>query len=74
VRAVTVGVNLIEHAVVDAEDLAAKIEKLQRDPGLVKQYAEAGLAFARSLSWDALNQQWLGVIRSAAGGEVSAQR
>jgi glycosyltransferase involved in cell wall biosynthesis len=62
---VTAGVNLIEHAVIDVDDLAAQIERLQQDPELVRRYSEAGLAFARTLSWDALMPQWLGVIRSA---------
>jgi len=71
---VTVGVNLIEHAVIDVDDLAAKIEKLRQNPELVKQYSEAGVAFARSLSWDSLMPQWVEAIRSAAGRKVSAQR
>jgi glycosyltransferase involved in cell wall biosynthesis len=64
---VTVGVNLIEHAVIDVDDLAARIEKLQRDPALMKQYSEAGRTFARSLSWDALTPQWLEVIGATTG-------
>jgi glycosyltransferase involved in cell wall biosynthesis len=64
---VTVGTNLIEHAVIDVDDLAARIAKLQDEPALVKQYSEAGLAFARSLSWAALMPQWLEVIRSVGG-------
>ena len=70
---VTVGVNLIEHAVIDVDDLAARIGKLQRDPALVKQYSEAGLAFARSLTWDTLMPRWLDVIGSVSGVEVSRQ-
>jgi glycosyltransferase involved in cell wall biosynthesis len=65
VAMVTAGVNLIEHAVIDVDDLAAQIEKLQQDPELVRRYSEAGRAFARTLSWEALMPQWLGVIRSA---------
>jgi hypothetical protein len=34
----------------------------------VRQYSEAGLAFARALSWDALMPQWLEVIGSATSG------
>jgi glycosyltransferase involved in cell wall biosynthesis len=71
---VTVGANLIEHAVIDVEDLAACIEKLYRNPELARQHAEAGLAFARSLSWDALMPQWLQLIGSAAGVELATQR
>jgi len=66
---VTVGVNLIEHAVIDVEDLATRIEKLYRDPELVRQYSAAGLAFARSLSWDELMPKWLQLIRSTARTE-----
>jgi len=68
----TVGANLIEHAVIDVDDLAACVEKLYRNPALAKQYSEAGLAFARSLCWDNLMPQWLQVIRAAAGAEVPA--
>ncbi len=68
---VTMGVNLIEHAVVDVEDLAARIEKLYRDPGLVRRYSEAGRAFAASLSWEGLMPQWLEVIRSTSGAAVA---
>ncbi len=70
---VTVGVNLLEHAVIGVEDLAARIEKLERDPALMKQYSEAGLAFARSLSWDTLIPRWLDVIGSVSGVEISGQ-
>ena len=59
---VTVGANLIEHAVIDVDDLAACIEKLYRNPELGRQYAEAGLAFARSLSWESLMPKWLQLI------------
>ncbi len=67
----TMGVNLIEHAVVDVEDLAGRIEKLSRDPELVRRYSEAGRAFAESLSWDALMPRWLEAIRSASGAAVA---
>jgi len=70
---VTVGMNLIEHAVIDVDDLAARIEKLQQSPELVKRYSEAGVVFARSLSWDALMPQWLEVIRSGAGTAVETE-
>ena len=70
----TVGANLIEHAVIDVEDLAASIEKLYRNPDLCRQYAEAGLAFARSLSRDALMPQWLQLISLAAGVELGTER
>ncbi len=63
---VTMGVNLIEHAVVDVEDLAGRIEKLYHDPGLVRQYSEAGRAFAESLSWEALMPRWLELLRSVS--------
>jgi glycosyltransferase involved in cell wall biosynthesis len=66
---VTAGTNLIEQAVIDEEDLAARIERLYRNPGLAKQHAEAGLAFAQTLTWDSLIPKWLKLIRSAQGGE-----
>ena len=68
---VTLGTNLLEHAVIDVEDLAARIEKLYRQPDLAKQYSDAGLEFARSLRWETLVPQWLQVISSAAGVEIS---
>jgi glycosyltransferase involved in cell wall biosynthesis len=69
---VTVGANLIEHAVIDVEDLAACIEKLYRNPDRVRQYAEAGLAFARSLSWDALMPQWIELIGATTSLEMAS--
>jgi glycosyltransferase involved in cell wall biosynthesis len=62
---VTVGMNLIEHAVIDVEDLAACIEKLYRNPELARQYAETGLRFARSLNWDQQMPRWLQLIGAA---------
>jgi len=64
---VTAGVNLIEYAVLDVEDLAARIEKLYRNRELAKQHAAAGLAFARSLTWESLMPKWLEVIGSLTG-------
>ncbi|MBI2927042.1 MAG: glycosyltransferase family 4 protein [Verrucomicrobia bacterium] len=69
---VTAGTNLIEQAVIDVEDLAARIERLYRNPELVRQYSEAGLAFAQSLNWDRLLPQWLQLISAAAGVDVAA--
>jgi glycosyltransferase involved in cell wall biosynthesis len=69
---VTVGVSLLEHAVVEVEDLAGRIEKLYRDPGLVKRYSAAGRAFAESLSWDNLMPRWVGIIRATAGSGTAA--
>jgi glycosyltransferase involved in cell wall biosynthesis len=71
---VTMGVNLIEHAVIDVEDLAGRIEKLYRDPGLVRQYSAAGRAFAESLSWDELMPQWLQLTLATARAEAPASR
>jgi glycosyltransferase involved in cell wall biosynthesis len=68
---VTAGANLIEHAVIDVEHLADCIEKLYCDPALVSQYSKAGLAFAKSLTWDSLMPQWLQLIGSTAGVELS---
>jgi glycosyltransferase involved in cell wall biosynthesis len=64
---VAAGTNLIEQAVIDVEDLAACIEKLYRNPNLAKQHADAGLAFARTLTWDSLIPKWLELIRATAG-------
>ena len=69
ITTVTMGVNLIEHAVIDGEDLAGRIEKLYRDPGLVMHYATAGRAFAQTLSWDVLIPQWLHLIRGVTLGD-----
>ncbi|MBI2928462.1 MAG: glycosyltransferase family 4 protein [Verrucomicrobia bacterium] len=69
---VTAGTNLIEQAVIDVEDLAACIEKLYRNPELVRQCSEAGLAFAQSLNWDNLMPRWLQLISSVTGVELPA--
>jgi hypothetical protein len=55
------------------DDLAVWIKNLERKPALVRQYSEAGLAFARSLDWEALLPQWLEVIRSATGVDLEAE-
>jgi glycosyltransferase involved in cell wall biosynthesis len=68
---VAAGTNLIEHAVIDVEALASCIEKLYRNPNLVKRYAEAGLAFARTLTWDSLLPKWLQLISSTSGAELN---
>jgi hypothetical protein len=67
VTTIAAGANLIEQAVIDVDDLTNCIEKLYRNPALVKQYAEAGLAFARTLTWDNLMPKWLQLIGSAIG-------
>ena len=51
--------------------LAGRIEKLYRDPGLVTRYSQAGLAFARSLSWDELMPRWLELIRATARADLA---
>jgi len=68
---VTAGTNLIEQAVLDVDDLATCIEKLYRNPKLAKQYSDAGLAFARTLSWDSLVPRWLQLISSTTGVELN---
>jgi glycosyltransferase involved in cell wall biosynthesis len=68
---VTTGANLIEYPVLDVEDLAARIEKLYRDPGLRQEYSAAGVAFAKGLSWDRLIPQWLNLIGSTAGVDLA---
>jgi glycosyltransferase involved in cell wall biosynthesis len=64
---VAAGTNLIEHAVIDVDDLAVCIEKLYRNPALAKQHSEAGLAFAQTLTWDSLMPKWLELIQSITG-------
>lgn len=63
----TLGNNLIEHAVVDVEDLARRIETLYLNPGLIACYAEAGRRFAVSLDWDLLIPKWMEIIRGTIG-------
>jgi glycosyltransferase involved in cell wall biosynthesis len=67
---VTAGTNLIEQAVLDVDDLAGRLEKLYRDPALIREYSEAGRRFAESLHWDQLLPQWLQAISAAAGVDV----
>jgi glycosyltransferase involved in cell wall biosynthesis len=69
----TMGANLLEQAIVDVEDLAARIEKLYRNPDLVQQYAKAGRAFAQTVTWDQLVPQWLAVISLATGVDLAAK-
>jgi glycosyltransferase involved in cell wall biosynthesis len=71
---VTAGANLIEHAVIDVEHLASCIEKLYHDPALVSQYSKAGLAFAKSLTWDSLMPQWLQPIGSTTAVELNTSK
>ncbi|MCI0748442.1 MAG: glycosyltransferase family 4 protein [Verrucomicrobia subdivision 3 bacterium] len=67
---VCAGTNLIEHAVLDVADLAARIEKLYHNPKLANQYAQEGLEFARELTWDGLMPKWLALIATTAGVDV----
>ncbi|HAM71146.1 MAG TPA: hypothetical protein DCM86_05840 [Verrucomicrobiales bacterium] len=64
----TVGTNLIEHAIVDVDDLAACIERLYLDPERLRSHGRAGRAFAETLAWDNLLPQWLRVIGMVSGG------
>jgi len=57
------GVNLLERAVIDVEDLVARLEKLYRQPQIVRQHSEAGLAFARGLTWQSLVPRWLELLQ-----------
>lgn len=70
----TTGTNLVEHAIVDVEDLAARIEHCHRNPGLMEQYSRTGRAFAETLSWDRLIPCWVNLIESVAGGQTPAAR
>lgn len=66
----TAGMNLIEQAVIDVEDLEARLERLYRDRDRLARYAAAGRAFAESLSWDKLLPQWLTVFGAVSGDEA----
>ena len=66
----TTGTNLMEHAVIDVDDLARCIEKLYLNPDLVRDYGKAGREFAETLAWDNLMPKWLEVISLASGVEV----
>ncbi|MBL9169696.1 MAG: glycosyltransferase family 4 protein [Verrucomicrobiales bacterium] len=68
---ITTGTNVVEHAVIDPDDLACCIEKLYLDPGLVETYGTAGREFARTLTWDSLIPKWLEVISLTLGVDVS---
>lgn len=68
----TAGMNLIEQAVIDVDDLAARLERLYRDRDRLARYAAAGRAFAESLSWDKLLPQWLTVLGGVSGVEASS--
>lgn len=63
---VTMGVNLLEQAVIDVDDLAAKIEKLYRNPELVAEYSRKGREFAESLDWENIVPQWVELIERVA--------
>ena len=67
---VTAGTNLIEQAVIDVEDIATCIERVYRSPQLAKEHSKAGRAFAEKLSWDAIVQQWVELIRTTTGGDA----
>ena len=67
---VTTGWNLLDHAIVDVEDLARCIEKLYLSLELRQQYGQAGRAFAESLSWDNLMPQWFDVLSKVSGVDL----
>ncbi|MBL9171516.1 MAG: glycosyltransferase family 4 protein [Verrucomicrobiales bacterium] len=67
---ITTGMNIVEHAVIDTDDLARCIEKLYLAPDLVQTYGRAGREFARKLTWDSLVPQWLEVIGLALGVDM----
>lgn len=54
--------NLLEQAVIDVDDLTAKIEKLYRNPDLVQEYSTKGREFAETLDWERIVAQWVEVI------------
>lgn len=63
----TMETNLIEQAIIDAEDPSEQLAQLHQDPEKRQRYAVAGRAFASTLDWDALMPQWLDVVNWAAG-------
>lgn len=63
--------NGLEQAIVDVDDLARCIEKLYLNPELRAEYGRAGRAFAESLSWDRLLPQWLEVLSSVSGVDLT---
>ncbi|MBL9171123.1 MAG: glycosyltransferase family 4 protein [Verrucomicrobiales bacterium] len=67
----TLGNNLIEHAIVDVDDLARCIERLYLNPTLLETYGKAGREYACNLAWEKLIPQWLEVISLATGFNLS---
>ena len=59
----TLGNNLIEHAVVDVEDLARCMRLLHDTPELRAKYSQAGRRFAEGLAWELLVPRWLELLR-----------
>lgn len=62
----TMGVNNIDQAVADADDLAAILERLYTDSALRETYGRQGRAFAETLDWDALMPQWVSLIEGSS--------
>lgn len=58
----TMGRVNIDHAVINVDDLTAKLVKLANDPALRERYARDGRAFAETLDWDRIMPQWLELL------------
>jgi glycosyltransferase involved in cell wall biosynthesis len=60
------GVNNVDQAVTDEDDLVEKLERLYRDGQLRETYARLGRKFAESLTWDSTIPAWTELIDATA--------
>jgi glycosyltransferase involved in cell wall biosynthesis len=58
----TVGPFNLEHAIPDEDDLVNRFELLYADPERRQRCREAGLEFARTMSWEAIIEQWRALL------------
>ena len=63
---VTMGVNNVDQAIADEDDLVEKLERLYRDAALRETYGRLGREFAESLTWDSLLPEWTELIDATA--------
>lgn len=49
----------IDHALADADDLAARLIRLAEDPAARERYGAEGRAFAETLEWERIMPRWL---------------
>jgi len=59
-----------DYALLDVDDLVAKLRELYHDRDLRQQYAQGGRAFALTMTWDRCAAEWAALI----DGAVSAHR